>query len=143
MSTPLIPDVSLGENSVIMFGSAEINVTSGTVRENPAEIPTGCNRTGGYTTTSRGLYNLEVEFDGQFTVDENPMTNAPQLIPGLDADDPCYVYPDYVNLPDSVYEMPVCFVRSMITKIDGIGVISFTGSVKNQGIFGTPASPIS
>jgi len=139
----MIPDVSLGENSRIKIVGTDLLVQTGTVTENPAEVATGCNMTGGFTTRTRGLYNLEVQAKAQWTPAENPFTNPPQLQPGQDAED-VRVYPDIVNNPDDYYDLPLAYVVSATCEIVATeqGVISYSLNFKNQGEYGTPAYPI-
>ncbi len=141
----IIPVVSLGENAVIDIGGALLNVQSGTVVENPQEIGTGSNRTGGFTTRTRGLFNLEISFKGQWTLAQNPFTNPPALQPGAEVGTYVRIYQDQLNEPDAFYDLPDAWCVQATCELDSNpqgGVISYSVQIKNQGEYGTPAYPI-
>lgn len=137
----IIPDVSLGENSKFFIGSAELAVVRGVIRENPVEIDTGCNLTGGYTTRTRGRYNLEVSIEAQWIGTNQPFTNPPTVNPGNDIEG-VLIYPDYENDPGGFYNMPIAYPANAVCNIDGVGVISYSLELRNQGEYGTPAGPL-
>ncbi len=140
-----IPPVSLGENSRIVMAGTQLVVQTGSVRENPQEIPTTANITQGYMTRTRGVNNLECDAKCQWTYDShNPLVGPPTLIPGTTTNS-VEVYPDIVNQPTQFYSMPICWVNMATCSIESGGsggVITFDLSLKSQGEFGTPNRPL-
>ena len=110
-----IPETSLGENSRIFVGDVSLLVVKGTLTENPQEIDTGANLTGGFTTRTRGRKNLELSVEAQWTVAENPV--------------------DDVGL---FWLLPVFYVVSATVTIEGVGVVTYQIQIKNQGEYARP-----
>lgn len=135
-----VPETSLGENSRIFVGAANLLVTKGTVTENPQEIDTGCNLTGGFTTRTRGRHNLELSVEAQWTVAENPFGNPPNLKPGESYSELLRIFPDFINDTGVVWELPLFFVATATVTIDGVGVITYSLQIKNQGEYSSPNS---
>jgi hypothetical protein len=166
MADPIIPNVSLGENSRIRIGfplgvigsgggagpTTDLLVLSGSVRESPQEVPLGCAMDGGYTIRSGSFSDLVISAKCQWTVAENPFSNPPSLIPGQDTEADVFVYPDFVNAPSVYYLMPGparggqgAYIADAVCNIDSGGtggVIGYDLILKNQGLFYTPADPI-
>ena len=135
-----VPETSLGENARIFIGDASLMVVKGTITENPQEIDTGCNLTGGYTTRTRGRYNLELSVEMQWTVAQNPVGNPPRLTPGVTYATSLRIYPDFANDLNHSFQLPVFYVVSATTTIDGVGIITYQVQIKNQGQYTSPFS---
>lgn len=131
-----VPETSLNENSRILIGGQSLLVKTGSVRENPAEVDTGCNLTGGYATRTRGRYNAEGQVESQWTVDQNPLGNAPTLYGGGTFTD-LYVYPDFINDPGHRYYFPFFYVGAIAVQI-GDQVVTYNFDFKNQGEYESP-----
>ena len=137
----IIPDVTPGENSRLYIGGSNLSIKRITVRETPNTVSTGSNRTGGFTTRRRQLYDCTIDFEAQFQPGDNPLTDPPNLAIGSDTDTVLY-YPDEVNLPSSSYHFPVGYCEAIEVTTEGEGVVTYRGTIKNQGEYGSPGYPV-
>ncbi len=145
-----VPDVSLGEDTLITIGGnsedgIKLLVQTGTVRESTQEVNLGCALSGGFTFRTGSFRDLSIDAKCQWTVVQNPFANPPMLIPGQETSD-VFVYPNFADSPDVFYQLPTAYVAAATCEMESGGsggVVSYNLSLKNQEDFGTPASPIS
>ncbi len=138
-----IPNVSLGENALIRIDFARLLVQTGNVRESPQEISLGCPLDGGYTFRSSGFSDISIDAKCQWTTAENVISNPPALIPGGNIA-LVFVYPDFKNTPTVFYYLPIAYVVAATCEMDcggSGGVVSYSISLKNQGVYYTPSAP--
>lgn len=139
----IIPDVALGENSRIFLGTKRqhnMTVLRGSVSETPNEQSTSANRTGGYTTRTRTLFDFTLSASAQWQTKDNPISLPPKIRRGGTLFE-VEVVPDIVNAPLDSYFLPIAFVGTVRMTIEGPGIITYDLEIKNQGVYSTLGDP--
>lgn len=132
--------VSLGENSLVVVDGLTFAVIRATIREAPNEIPTTTNESGGFTERTRGPRDFVMDYEMFWVPTLNPLANPPYLEPGNFISN-VQVLPDETWAPNNFYNLPVAYVVMNTVNIQGDGVQTYSGTLKNDGIYYSPQRP--
>lgn len=137
--TGAINQVSLGENSFVQVGSGAITlaIIRGTVREAPNPIPTVTNASGGFSSRTRGPRDLVFDFEMFWVPSLNPLSNSPNFEPGT-YQNIMSIYPDFEWGDNNFFYLPVFYIQSNTTTLQGDGVQTYTGTITNEGLYYSP-----